>query len=203
MLTTRSLLAIAVSAAALACGNAHEPSPTAPKAAGVDVSIASVTLANDCGGGPRTPPPEPAETKVAAAGSMTAKVAADMEDRPRMARERACEQSSVQLRVANTTDAAAKVTVQSVELFDPKGVKLADLAPRAPSRWAGDGYQAWDEQVAASETAQVSYALSVPGMERGVTYTVRVVVATADGPRALEHKTTMHVEASLPPGVVT
>lgn len=49
----------------------------------------------------------------------------------------------------------------------------------------------------------MSYALSAPNVMRGATYTVRVVIGAADGERTLEQKTTLHAEASLPPGVVT
>jgi hypothetical protein len=117
--------------------------------------------------------------------------------------KRACEQSSIQLRVANSTTTASKVTVQKVEVLDEQGNLVAELTPREPSRWADDSYQTWDEQVAASETLAVSYALSAPNVMPGATYTVRVVIGSSEGERTLETKTTLEAEASLPPGVVT
>lgn len=210
MMNIRTLsfgLFVAVSAAALACGSSHEPDTTPPtKSPKVDIAIASVTLADDCGGGPTVAPPalpQPAE-KTASVHSSQAKVAAGASLSQDVAMgDRACEQSSIQLRVANSTDLASKVTVQKVELLDASGTKVADLTPRAPSRWADDSYQAWDEQVAANATIQVSYALTAPHVARGETYTVRVVLGAADGERTLETKTTLEFEASLPPGVVT
>ncbi|MBZ0234022.1 MAG: hypothetical protein K8M05_16960 [Deltaproteobacteria bacterium] len=202
MTTIRSLLFVAVSAAALACGSTHEPDTTPPVASPrVDIAIASVTLADDCGTGPTVAPPAPpapAQEKLAQSAERSARPGAAI-----TLADRACEQSSIQLRVANDTPAASKVTIQTVELLDEHGAKVADLTPRAPSRWADDRYQAWDEQAPASETLQVSYALSAPHVQRGATYTVRVVIAAADGERTLEQKTTLEAEASLPPGVVT
>ncbi len=201
MTTIRSLLFVAVSAAALACGGASEPDTTPPTTTPkVDVAIASVTLADDCGTGPTVAPPAPApaQEKLASSAARSAKPGSMS-----IMADRACEQSSIQLRVANGTTAASKVTIQRVELLDERGNKVADLTPRAPSRWADDSYQAWDEQVAASDTIQVSYALSAPHVARGAMYTVRVVVASADGERTLEQQTMLEAEASLPPGVVT
>jgi hypothetical protein len=215
MMNTRSLslgLFLAVSTAALACGSSHEPDTTTPpitkKAAKVDVAIESVTLADDCGGGPMIPPPalpEP-EEKTASASMSQRKAApsASMAGDVAMG-ARACEQSSIQLRVTNSSDAASKVTVQKVELLDASGTKVADLTPRAPSKWAADDYtyQTWNEEVAPNATLQVSYALNAPHVARGETYTVRVVIGAAGEEQTLETKTTLEFEASLPPGVVT
>jgi hypothetical protein len=212
MMTIRSLLFVAVSAAALACGGTHEPGPTTttpPTTAGkVAVTIASVTLADDCGTGPTAvpPPPAPAQApaeKLAAGDSASQQPSAGASMKSMAMADRACEQSSIQLRVANPTATASKVTVQRVELLDASGTKVGELTPRAPSRWADDTYAEWNEQVAASETLSVSYALSAPNVMRGATYTVRVVVGSADGERTLEQKLTLEAEASLPPGVVT
>lgn len=201
MTTIRSLLFVAVSAAALACGSTSEPDTTLPTTPKVDIAIASVTLADDCGTGPTVAPPAPApsQEKLASSAAESARPGASM----KIMADRACEQSSIQLRVANATTAASKVTIQRVELIDERGTKVADLTPRAPSRWADDSYQAWDEQVAASDTIQVSYALSAPHVARGAMYTVRVVITSADGERTLEQQTMLEAEASLPPGVVT
>lgn len=96
------------------------------------LSIASVTLADDCGGGPTVAPPAPAPSQEKTA------MAEDMAPGASMARgARACEQSSIQLRVANDSNAASKVTVQKIELLDENGDKVAELTPRAPSRAAG------------------------------------------------------------------
>jgi hypothetical protein len=206
MFNIRSLLlavsVVAISATALACGGKTEPGTTTPPAttAKVDISIASVALADDCGHGPTVAPPEPTPAPAPAPAAASQDIAAGA---AMSMAKRACQQSSIQLRVANSTDAASKVTVQKVEILDEAGNKVAELTPRDPSRWADDSYQTWDEQVGASETLAVSYALSAPGVTRGATYTVRVVVGSAAGEQTLETKTILEAEASLPPGVVT
>ncbi len=209
MTTLRSVLALALAAAALSCGGSPEPDTTPgkqpPVTVGkkVDVAIASVTLADDCGTGPTAVPPAQPQAQVQAGDSLHEPAAKRSAGASMSMARRACEQSSVQLRVANGTDAASKVTIQKVELLDARGAKVADLTPRAPSRWADDTYQAWDEQVAASATLQVSYALTAPSVARGATYTVRVTLVTGDGERTLEQPVHLEAEASLPPGVVT
>ena len=171
-----------------------------------DLSIASVTLADDCGTGPTAEPP------VAEAGSMQqpAGPAGERESmskgsaRASMSGDRACEQSSVQLRVANGTTAASAISIKKVEVLTESGDVIGELQWRTPSRWVDDAYQAWDEQVAPSQVLQVSYSLTAPGpVLPGSTYTVRVTVAAGDGERTIETKTTLQAEASLPPGAVT
>lgn len=192
----------------VACGSSSEPDTTPPtNTPKVDVSIAAVTLADDCGSGPTMPPPPPAQPEKTASAeeaphASQAKVAAGAS---MSMGDRACEQSSIQLRVANSTTAASKVAIQRIELFDDRGTKVGELTPRAPSRWAADSYSytVWDEQIPANETLSVSYALSAPNVSRGETYTVRLTVTAGDGEHTLEQKTTLQAEASLPPGVVT
>lgn len=213
MKTIRPVLFLAISAAALACGSSSEPDTTPPKnppkvAAAVEVSIASVTLADDCGTGPTQAPPadEPVQTAQAPAASQTQAGASAKRVAPGSSMsmgDRACEQSSIQLRVANTSGADSKVVIQKIEILDGDGTMVGELTPRAPSKWNNDTYESWDEQVAAGSTLSVSYALSAPSVSRGATYTVRVIVAADGGAQTLERPVTLHAEASLPPGVVT
>ena len=67
--------------------------------------------------------------------------------------DRACQQSSVQLRVANGTAEPSKITLKKVELLDESGAVLRELTPRDASQWANDTYQAWDEQVGPNRSA--------------------------------------------------
>jgi hypothetical protein len=193
MKTLRPALFLALVAVTSSCGGAAPPDHTPPTntAKKVDVSIASVTLADDCGTGPTTMPSEPAAAADISAGASMSQA------------YRACQQSSIQLRVENSTAEASTVAIQKIELIDERGAMVAELTPREPSRWVDDSYQAWDQEVAPSELLQVSYALSAPNVARGASYTVRVTVSSADGERTLEQKTTLHAEASLPPDVVT
>lgn len=212
MTTFRTVLFLSLSAAALACGgNTAAPETTPPTVKPtdkVDIVIASVTLADDCGSGPTTAPPADApvitaqaeQEPISASQHSSAKRAAGAS----ISADRACEQSSIQLRVANPTGAAAKVAIQKIEVLDEAGNKVADLTPREPSKWTDDAaYAAWDEQVAPSSSLAVSYALNAPYLARGATYTVRVIVAADGGAQTLEQPVTLHAEASLPPGVVT
>jgi hypothetical protein len=118
--------------------------------------------------------------------------------------DRACEQSSVQLRVASGKAEVSTLAIKTIELLDENGGKLRDLTPRDPSLWSENGYVPWDQQIAPQAVLQVSYALSAPFASSGGTYTVRVVVTAGDGTdRTIEQKLTLEAEASLPPGAVT
>ena len=203
MTLLRTTLLASLAAFAVACGGGSAKTPPTHKPAPntVDVAIASVTLADDCGTGPTTsfpaqtsritkPSTEFADMNMGEAASMSQA-------------KRACEQSSVQLRVVNGTKAASDISIKKVELIDEHGTVLRELTPREPSKWTGDAYTAWDGKVDADATIQISYALSEPSVSAGSTYTVRVTIASAEGDKTLETKTTLEAPASLPPGAVT
>ena len=197
----KSLPAFLLIALAASCGGKSAPDPTLPQAGAVEVSIAAVTLADDCGSGPTGAPVEAAaehSMQEPAAGASMKRMASMSQSG-----DRACEQSAIQLRVANGSAAASKVALHKVEVLDESGTVIGELTPREPSRWAEDSYQPWDEQVATGETLQVSYALSSQPLMRGATYTVRITVGAGDDERTLEQKTTLQAEASLPPDAVT
>ncbi len=190
-----------LAALAVACGGGKSPSPHKPVPNTVDVAIASVTLADDCSTGPTTP--FPAQTSRASKPS-TEFADMDMGEAASMSQaKRACEQSSVQLRVVNGTKATSDISIKKIELVDESGTVLRELTPREPSKWTGDAYTAWDGKVDAAQTLQVSYALSEPSVSAGGTYTVRVTIASAEGDKTIETKTTLEAPASLPPGAVT
>lgn len=201
-MTLRTALLASLATVAVACGGGKSTPPTnKPMPNTVDVAIASVTLADDCGTGPTTS--FPAQTSRVAKpspefGDMDMGEAASMSQA-----KRACEQSSVQLRVVNGTKAASDISIKKIELVDESGTVLRELTPREPSKWTGDAYTAWDGKADAGQTLQVSYALSEPSVSAGGTYTVRVTVASAEGDKTLETKTTLEAPASLPPGAVT
>ncbi|MBA3463543.1 MAG: hypothetical protein H0T46_26540 [Deltaproteobacteria bacterium] len=201
MTLLRTTLLASLTVFAVACGGAKPQQPPTNKPApnAVDVSIASVTLADDCGTAPTTMPPP--------RSSMRQKPSTEFADMAApsagaMARRR-CEQSSVQLRVENGTAAASDISIKKVELLDESGNVLGELTPREPSKWTGDSYQPWDGKVDAAQTLQISYSLSQPAVSDGGTYTVRVTIASAEGDKTLETKKTLEAPASLPPGAVT
>lgn len=200
MTTLGTTLLASLAAFVVACGSSKPQPPTnKPVPNTVDVAIASVTLADDCGTGPTTIPPVQSSR-----ASKPSPEFADLAEGASMSQaKRACEQSSVQLRVANGTQAASDITIKKVEVLDESGNVVGELTPREPSKWTGDAYQPWDGKVDAAQTLQVSYALSQPSVSAGSTYTVRVIVGSAEGDRTLQTKTTLEAPASLPPGAVT
>jgi hypothetical protein len=201
MNTLRRAFFLALTGVAFSCGASSEPTTVPPSNTSdqLEITISSVTLADDCGTGP--------SASVSASQSM----AEDMDVSSRSAGaamkvaagDRACEQSTIQLRIANGEADAATVRIRTIEVIDENGQRVAELTARDPSRWVGDSYQAWDEQVAAAQTLEVSYALSAPYVARGATYTVRVTVAAGDSERTLEQRATLEAEASMPPDAVT
>jgi hypothetical protein len=196
----RPSLFLAIVASLSACGASTAPKTEPPvQNDAVDVTIASVTLADDCGTAPTAIPEEPAASMDQPMGDMAGGYASSSQ----ASGKRMCIQSSIQLRVANGTDAPSKVVVQKVELVDESGEVIGELTTHDPSRWDDDAYHAWDEQVAPSETLQVSYALSAAGVSRGATYTVRVTVAAGADERTLEQPVTLEAEGSMPPDAVT
>lgn len=181
------------------------PPPPTPRAGTVDIAIASVTLADDCGTPPRTPPVRTASAVPAAESEPPAPGAmADVHSTQRIAAgSRACQQSSVQLRVVNDTNASATIAIKKIEVLSDHGEVVGELTARDASQWNADAYQPWDQSVGAKQTVQASYAVSRAPVSPGSTYIVRVTVATAEGDKTLEQKTTIEAEASLPPGVST
>jgi hypothetical protein len=212
----RSSLFAVVTALVASCGGSQTPPTQEPpitrppdpeptvKVGGLDLSVASVSLADDCGGGPTGAPvaAELAQERKSNDGG-DASITEEGQAAKMAAGDRACEQSTLQLRVANTSGAAAGITIKKVEVVDDSGAVVGELTPRAPSQWTGDTYAAWDEQVAPAQTIQASYALSAQPLGRGATYTVRITVASGDAQETVERKVTLEAFAEMPPDVVT
>ncbi len=203
MTLLHSTLSIALTALVISCGGGKPTPPThTPVPNTVDVAIASVTLANDCGTGPTTSPPVQSSMQKPATELGFGDAPEGARSMASMA-QRMCEQSSVQLRVTNGTSTGSDISIKKIELLDESGTVLRELTPREPSKWTGDAYQPWDQKVDAAQTLQISYALSEPSVSAGGTFTVRVTVASAGGDKTLETKTKLEAPASLPPGAVT
>ncbi len=108
----------------------------------VDVSIASVALADDCGsagligGAERCAPDVPCP---------------DL-----------CQQSSLQLRIVASDDGVeVPFEIVSVRVIDPETGGSSTLTTRNPRLFV-DGYTAWDETIAPSDELDVSYETSAP-----------------------------------------
>jgi len=87
---------------------------------------------------------------------------------------------------------AATVQIKSVEVLDEKGASLGTLSATKPTRWSAtaSAYEAWDENVGASQTALVSYVLSQPGFidrydSHDRMYTVKVTASIGGVEQAL------------------
>lgn len=184
---------------------APEAEPEAePEISAITVLMTSATLADDCGGGPMTPPPVQSKQEPERIRSK-----GDAAKRGRRAKRR-CKQTSIQLAIVAADGAEpASVTVKSVELLLESGESVDTLMPREPSVWTdGDGYEPWDEKIGPGQDLSVSYALSRPDWgvvqdRRNKTYTVKAVVSIAGADQMVEHKATVSAPTSLPPNVKT
>lgn len=191
--STRRFTTLALSAAfatLAACSSSSTKPQSGPPAGGptaklptLQVAIASITLADDCGQGKATE-----EAKTAAGSRVNPDREADHGDRIED-QDRACQQTTLQLQLTSTNPSqASHVTLRSVELLDDTGKVLGQLTARVPTRWQDAGnYVAWDQTVAAKETVKASWPLSAPAWETyglsraaaaGRSFQVRVTVTT-------------------------
>lgn len=167
-----------------ACG-----SSAAAPADDVMVSLASVTLGEDCGG--KLPVPAAAD---------------DAQDRKRAPRpdsdalaDSGCAQTSMQLSITTHPQlATTAIKIKKVELLDDKGKPLETLKPSKPSKWTGKAYAAWNESVAANEKLVASYLLTTPnwnkvGGRRAATskkFQLRVTLDIGGKDKAIDKKVT-------------
>ncbi|MBX3162460.1 MAG: hypothetical protein KF773_41235 [Deltaproteobacteria bacterium] len=148
------------------------PSPTGPD---VTVELASVTLADECGDtAVLRPPLVPTTTGASPPAPITpsqgptvppASVACAPGYSCTAPYLLACEQTSMQLRIANrAATGSQQVRVGKVELLDDNGKRLGELVPRGPMRWSSDDgrYAPWNQLVDGGHTLAVTYPLSAP-----------------------------------------
>ncbi len=138
---------------------------------GVEIALAGVTLADDCGEAAREPT-QPWQATAQAQTTQRESAASAVEES--MAKcagpncghaYRGCDQTSMQLAMRATPGVAERTTVQivKVELLDPSGKVLDVLKASKPSRWNEQGvYTAWDEHIAPGQAFATSYALQSP-----------------------------------------
>lgn len=203
------LLLAACSKAEPTSGDPREPG-VAPASPEVDVVLAGVTLADDCGDGVDVKPPAPPPSAAgSSAGSSSVPVApAASSERvsagacaPGMVcgvPPRACEQTAMQLAVRVPAGApATTLRIKRVELLDDKGAVLGTLAARAPSKWDGKAaYLPWNEAIpAGKDDFAISYKLSSPDWNAltggrwnaaARRFALRVTVAVRDKDRTIE-----------------
>jgi hypothetical protein len=155
-------------------GQAEGPKPVGdPKPSTVTVSVASAQLIQDCADPPEPTRAEPGATLRKAKPMPTQERAAPVDDiAPGAAAiagdgpgfHQPCTQSTVQLKLDNDGDTAAKVSVRAVRLLAPGSMRLlGTMTARKPSLWDASGtYQPWDQSIAARSEVAASYRLSLP-----------------------------------------
>lgn len=155
------------------------------------VSLASVTLGDDCGGSL----PAPARSK--------ADAEADDQDRHGDSDDmvdRGCTQTSMQVSITThpRLAKATRIKIKKVELLDDRGRRLETLVATRPSTWTGKAYTPWNEAVSANQRLVTSYVLSTPSWHklggRRTAHTrkfqVRVTVAVGTKDRTIEKQAT-------------
>lgn len=144
------------------------PKPTAE----LRVELASVTLADQCGGA--LPPPVVVKTADASTPKKAAPPSEMAMEPARRApaaacpvnqdcgggHRQACEQTSMQLSFTSTHAQPSKVEVKKIELLDDGGKLIGELTAQPAMRWGTDKYEPWDQSVPAGETVSATYALS-------------------------------------------
>lgn len=90
---------------------------------------------------------------------------------------------------------ATKIEIKQVELLDDSGKSVATLTARAPSKWSGSAYVAWDEAIAGKGDLVASYKLSAPDWNKltggrwqaaSKRFSLRVTVSISDKDRTIE-----------------
>lgn len=147
----RSLMMVMLAA----CG-----SSAAGPADDVMVSLASVTLGEDCGG--KLPAPVPT-----GADAQDRKRAPRIDSDALVASDSGCAQTSMQLSVTTHPKlVATTMKIKKVELLDDKGKLLETLTASKASKWAGKAYVAWNESVTANDKLVASYLLTTPNWNK-------------------------------------
>lgn len=173
----------------------------------VTVVMTAATLADDCGGSAPWGPP----TASAPAPKSDTNLVGDMDaaKSKSMARRR-CEQTSMQLSVtAAAGGSPSTLHVKKVELFDPSGKSLGELAASKPTWWSDKAmYEAWDENIAPDQKLSVSYVLAQPAWDNvpdrwNKTYTVKATVTVGGGDQTVSKDVEVRAATILPPNVKT
>ncbi|MBX3270392.1 MAG: hypothetical protein KF729_09040 [Sandaracinaceae bacterium] len=160
-----------------ACLAAHEPEP-----GGLDVeaSIASVTLADDCGAAERRGAPGLWEGDCGEDGCPSF-----------------CQQTAVRLTLAAAAEGeTVPFEVVSIRLRAMDGALVGELSPHDAQLFADGTYVGWDEQIAPGQTLHVTYDTSAPDWARigggnpwtthGMQFRVEMVVRVDGLERTLE-----------------
>ena len=181
------------------CWTASKPTdPSKGEPAPVDVALASIRLADDCG----------SDAVADREGLQEQTLAGDCEGDCNFFAS-ACDQTSLQVSLRSTAGMKTTVGIKKVELLDATGATIGTLTVRAATRWATDGsYAKWDQVVRPGEVMAASYALTAPdwgaipgGRDPSRKIRVRVTFKLGDGEKTFEREAI--VAAFSDPNVVT
>jgi hypothetical protein len=196
----RTLALLAIGSLVMACGSRVEPTGSTPSS--VEAAIASATLGNDCGY-------SSSSSGAFAPSGDCAEPPASTDAGYRGGCGGACQQSNVQLALANGGSTKSAISVTAVYLLDATtGARLDDVDARNARIWTGSSYTSWDGALAAGATAKVSYDMTqfdwtkIGGGNSWNTYSRRYkleVVLRVDG----GERTLVSGELSREPEVVT
>ncbi len=166
------------------CWTASKPTePPKAEPAPVDVAIASIRLADDCGA-------EAVADRKQQEQTMAGDCAGDCNF------ARACDPTSLQVSLRSTAGMKTTVGIKKIELLDAAGATIGTLAVRSATRWASDGsYTKWDQVVSPGEVMAASYALTAPdwgaipgGRDPSKKIRVRVTFKLGDGEKTFERE---------------
>jgi hypothetical protein len=143
---------------------ADSPQELPEKAVVAEVSIASVSLVEDC---PDPAPKAAADDKNVDQGARAAEMeVADLEssdsDDARSGYGMPCSQSTMQIAITGQGEASSKLSIVAIRLLGPKGEQLGTMQSRLPTIWKAEGYSAWDEMIMPKTDVKASYKLSAP-----------------------------------------
>jgi hypothetical protein len=210
-----SLLLVALAACATSEAKTYEDD--------VDVQIASVTLADNCGtptpppAPPNPPPPDqkfsqpPPKSDAPAPNARPARGSCAQPGSCGSPR-RGCEATSMQLSLkARSSAQPTTIKIKRVELLDHNGRVLEVLTSSVPTQWnAKLGYVQWDQTMLGGNIVKASYTLTAPNWDKltggrmnahSRTFQLRVTVTIGNADRTVEKRSI--TPARIAPMVVT
>lgn len=148
-------------------GKVEHPKPDPKPATTAKISVASVQMIQDCPDNEPEPAagdeaPSQAMSEKRAPSAMPPSPGSPMGDvGPGDSFQQPCDQSTVQLALENSGDAAVAVEIKAVRIL-AKGKVVGTLATRKPKIWTNNTYEAWDQTVAPNTPTKASYKLALP-----------------------------------------
>lgn len=154
-----ALTALSASACQKESKPADEATPPTPAPVKVaEVTIASVTMLEDCKDEPAAEEEqESQEAKRAPAEGSS--LAMEMDEAKGYVEP--CRQSTMQLAVTGQGDASAPLKIVQVRLLGPKGATLDVIETRGPTIWKDNGYSSWDQVVLPKTDVKAAYKLTL------------------------------------------